>query len=475
MPITNYEESYRVEMCTYRYLLLLATLAMSIIFLARSVRATPQNIDHAITSAQYAVSPLVIGWFASFFIFRYRYERTIKDNKSLVVGIIITVAVTIASYCSNIDWSRYEGIVSMVYVGTALLVGFVGIALVLQVMRYADIFRVTDEDSWLNFITQLIIYIPCLIEDGITYLVKQYQLTARPILILFVLEIILLILFFTLPALLLRTVQSTNHQGFLLPGSLPLSIKTILSDSSVMRLNNIDKKNSSTTALLNYTQKYNQNYAFSFWVYLNKYDNGIQHQQRNIFNYGNEGLHGKPCLYIQSSQVYAALSNRGVDVSTIPLDFQAQKWNNLVFNYRFNQVDVFLNGELVKTMTMESNVPVMSPDDIVVVGDNRGGIHGAICNLMYHDKPMTKMEITTAYNWLHLMNPPVIPGVQNSHVSVPSNMQSPNNTSPFTAKYWSDKAKDTYNKVFPKFVASINDPLPRQSADNSPPFTGFQH
>jgi len=449
---------------------------MSIIFLVRAVRVRPHNIDRAVSSAQYAVSPLVIGWFASFFFFRYRYERTIKDNRSLVFAIIMAVAVTMASYCSNIDWSKYAGIMTLVYFGTAILIGVVGIAIILQVMRYADIFRVTDEDNWLNFIIQLIIYIPCLIEDGITYLVKEYQLTARPIVLLFVLEIILLILFFTLPTLLLRIVQSSTHQGFLLPGSLPLSVKTVLSDSSVMRLNNVDKKATSTLALVNYTQKYNQNYAFSFWVYLNKYDNGIQHQQRNVFNYGNEGLHGKPCVYIQSSQVYAALSNRGVDASTIPLDVQAQKWNNFVFNYRFNQVDVFLNGDLVTTVPLDNNIPVMSPDDIVVVGDDRGGISGAICNLMYHDKPMTNMEITSAYNWLHLMNPPIIPGVKNSHVDVPSNMQTPGSASPFTAKYWTDKAKDMYHKMFPTFVASITDPQSTQTGnDDAPPFTGFRH
>ena len=71
-----------------------------------------------------------------------------------------------------------------------------------------------------------------------------------------------------------------------------------------------------------------------------------------------------------------------------------QKWNNIVINCDEGYMDVFLNGELVGSIS--GVVPYMTFDN-VVAGENNG-ILGGICNVSYYDKPLSKSNIKLTYN-----------------------------------------------------------------------------
>ena len=85
-----------------------------------------------------------------------------------------------------------------------------------------------------------------------------------------------------------------------------------------------------------------------------------------------------------------------------------QKWNNLVFNYTENGVDLFLNGDLVNSINFgtENNFPSYNPNDKFRVGDHKD-LKGAICNVSYFSNVLTTREISTYYNLLFFKNPPV--------------------------------------------------------------------
>jgi hypothetical protein len=80
-----------------------------------------------------------------------------------------------------------------------------------------------------------------------------------------------------------------------------------------------------------------------------------------------------------------------------------QKWNNIIINYGGGILDIFLNGELVKSDT--GIVPYYTLDNLTI-GENNG-IHGGICNVVYFKKALTSSNIFYLYNMVKNKTPPV--------------------------------------------------------------------
>jgi hypothetical protein len=84
----------------------------------------------------------------------------------------------------------------------------------------------------------------------------------------------------------------------------------------------------------------------------------------------------------------------------------SQKWNHIVFNYYENTVDLFINGNLERSMNLKNSPIHFLPTDVISVGDVNG-IHGSLCNLVYYTEPLTKTKISHIYNTNFMKNPPV--------------------------------------------------------------------
>jgi hypothetical protein len=206
------------------------------------------------------------------------------------------------------------------------------------------------------------------------------------------------------------------------------------------------------------------------WIYINRYDSTMKEHEYQIFNYGSTPFQGKPCVYAQSGQVYVSLSNANAQGTRIPLDFPAQKWNNLVFNYRYNQIDVFLNAELVKTVAFGSTPPTYSVDDGITVGDNHGYLSGAICNITYSLSPFQKTEIAASYNLLRFLNPPLVPGVSSSQNNTTIKANSKTTPAPSLIQ----SIQEGIHKAFPSFVVSNSSPKQQIPLNNdTPQFAGY--
>jgi len=195
-------------------------------------------------------------------------------------------------------------------------------------------------------------------------------------------------------------------------------------------------------------------FSLSMWVYLNPPNlstipNGTE---SNIFYYGrsepsNKDGHPQISYYIDKNNAYYKIrvgSEKGSDSNSNSYKFEApyQKWNNFVFSYMNNTMDVFVNGNLVKTFsqfylnktngdvmtfgtditstytikendsTQKSVIKSAKPSntelkDISKSGFTNNGLYGAICNVVYYKKPLDNGQIITNYNMLSVNIPPI--------------------------------------------------------------------
>jgi len=174
------------------------------------------------------------------------------------------------------------------------------------------------------------------------------------------------------------------------------------------------------TTLANYqqlngsTDHHKYEYAISSWIYIDSMppNNNVSYSKfTTLLNYGN-----KPnILYnaelntllvtmqtgtiIDSSHNYFDISNNQLKSENKNIivyqlkDVLLQKWNHIVVNYNGGTLDLFINGELVKSMI--GLVPYMSYDTLTV--GTADGIQGGVCNLLYFKRPLTSANIYYLY------------------------------------------------------------------------------
>jgi hypothetical protein len=166
-----------------------------------------------------------------------------------------------------------------------------------------------------------------------------------------------------------------------------------------------------------------QNYSISMWIYVNQHpsSNAAYSKETNIFRYGypNSKIGHPRVSYFNDtkdankSDKFIIYANNASETSNgILVDIPTQSWNQLVITYNQNSFDVFVNGNLEKSVELDTNSrPKYERGDIVEVGEGdntvtNGGLHGAICNVVYHKIPLTPFQIAGDYNLNRYRNPP---------------------------------------------------------------------
>jgi hypothetical protein len=99
-------------------------------------------------------------------------------------------------------------------------------------------------------------------------------------------------------------------------------------------------------------------------------------------------------------------------------DIKLQKWNHVALNLYNGTMDIFYNGQLVKSQP--GVVPYINMSDTLSIGDNNG-INGGVCNVTFFNKPLNYSQIYYIYELLKNKSPPIIyKNINKSIVFTPS-------------------------------------------------------
>ena len=63
-------------------------------------------------------------------------------------------------------------------------------------------------------------------------------------------------------------------------------------------------------------------------------------------------------------------------------------------NYSYGKFDLFINNNLVSSRNL---LPVMSPQEMLIVGSSDNSNVGGICNMKYYNIPLTASKINSIY------------------------------------------------------------------------------
>lgn len=328
---------------------------------------------------------------------------------------------------------------------------FIGIIVIVLVFGLSIISSIAGEKlrrmkGFTGFFINFIFFIPCLISDFFKYIKKEFNLTPSVTYIILFFQIILLLIYIYLPRLfqqkLITNGTTIINEPFFLDIEPPIytAIENKFEEpvgKEVANIDNIPRNDYLRKDVNNPDEnEFFKNYSISLWIYLN--DNIQSEIPKHIFSYGSKddfkpkieylGVSDKDKNKINDPNYDDYSESKGKlritiskcivtdnnfyencdDNGSIFIDMTIQKWNNLVFNYTENGVDLFLNGDLVNSINFgtENNFPSYNPNDKFRVGDHKD-LKGAICNVSYFSNVLSTREISTYYNLLFFKNPPV--------------------------------------------------------------------
>ena len=321
---------------------------------------------------------------------------------TMTIGIFCILGLTLFISMVIYYVSTLKSITSF-YVLYGLIVLLIAIVIIgLAIVFNVFINQIKQIPGTLGYIIHLILYIPCLVNDYVKYLLGEIGATPMVVYVLFFIEIILLLIFFYGPIIWKKTL---GHNGtVIVQEPLFLYTKQIVANSDVSLMPHADNpefrpniEGGSSTS----SQKHLKRFGLSMWIQVNATNVATD---KKIFNYSQ----GSPSvIYLGQSELWKFIFSNSPNCVHYYTKVPFQKWNFIVFNYKGNYVDLFINGNLETTYAFQENeFPRYFNSDKMVVGDDHG-VDGAICNVMFYTKPLEINQIVQNYNYLMLQNPPV--------------------------------------------------------------------
>ena len=299
---------------------------------------------------------------------------------ALVIAVLYFIFY-LASYYTNFSAYFLFGINALIIIG-----------MITMAVKYFGIHDGKHSDSpptWSKLLVKLITYIPCLLLDLVDYLKYQYQITTKPIMIVFIVELLLVGLYLIYPWIVKHFLSHNSNQ--------------LINEPTV--LNN--ETNLGSFSDVNYVDdKFQYKYAVSGWIYIDSFPpetNSSYDEYTSLLNIGD-----KPnfLFNVTKNKLKIMLKTQDKNESILyeTNEFRMQKWNHVVVNYDGATMDIFINNELVSSTP--GTIPYNS--NTMMTCGTSNGIYGGICNVNYYKEAISRAKITWLYTSVKQLNPPVI-------------------------------------------------------------------
>ena len=346
----------------------------------------------AALSAILYTNQVFIPAFSNFFVFML----------GLLFMTILAIIVynTVLAYISKIKSIYYIFlVVAAVLLGFAVLFGILSYFFTSQAMRA---------------FLQVFFSIPALIFNTMEEFFHQFPSAPPTFIILFIIEVILIILVVLIPLLIAQNppfYSSLQFNGVHLLQKDPVDLgkkqEQVIANSHMLSI--VDDPTTEKNP-------YQKQFSLSMWVYMNPSEAAQNSNEITLLYYGTKTKdkqdpkkwqikNPKPKVtyqydpHMRRDMYNIYLQEETPTTPTYRFHIPNQKWNQFVFVYQADHIDLFINGHLEKTFPQSMGITkTYLPSDQIAIGDLNTTSYGAVANIIYYDYPMTVNQITDAWN-----------------------------------------------------------------------------
>lgn len=332
------------------------------------------------------------------------FKRSLMMIFAIIIsGLLITwIATTIQDY---------SGESSIAYLILNVTIIIIILGLIYKIISVPLPGGNNKKNAFIHLVMSIIFYIPCYfngIFDSVGQLFSGNYSGEAGSLLMLICVFILILIYFNMPSVF----NTINTQGGKQLVNKPVNTHSVYALGTYQDLNE--------------SEQYDYQYGLSFWVFIHAAPpsmNANYNKSTSLLNFGgkpNVQYNGSTNTLIVTMQedgdnkTNASGKNKlykltdftenGERILYKNDNFLLQKWNNIIINYSGGVLDIFLNGELMKSNV--GVVPYYKLDSLTIGHDN--GIEGGICNVVYFKHPLSTTNIYYLYNMVKDRAPPVL-------------------------------------------------------------------
>lgn len=312
-----------------------------------------------------------------------------KRSLLILFGIIISSLIIFWIVYNVQNYSGQTGTISFLL---NLLIVIIVLSLIYKTINVKLPAGNSNKNAFFEMIINTIFYIPCLFDSITQFATGKPDKSFISSIVILLLAILFLIVYFRMPSIF----NIINLQGGNQLVNKPVYTDTQYSLGTYQDLNESDT--------------FDYQYAISFWVFLDAVPpntNPSYTKYTSLLNFGDKpnvlykGETNTLIVTMQQKNLKEVTENKLIDfdedgnrILYKHENMLLQKWNNIIINYSGGVLDIFLNGELVKSNI--EVIPYYTIDNLTIGKDD--GIKGGICNVIYFKRPLTSSNIYYVYN-----------------------------------------------------------------------------